>query len=96
MRDLSDVVLKPSDFAVLAELCRLDLEFPATFDQWAGLIATAETQARERRLFPQSVLLDPKAFEGWCQKVAIVPCLDALRAYAIVQRGQSSPSSIPV
>jgi hypothetical protein len=86
MRDLSDIVLRPSDFPSLANLCRLDDEFPGDFDGWAALMATAERSAREHGLYPVPLLLDPREFRVWCEASAIEPCLDALRAFAIVQR----------
>ena len=86
MRDLSDVVLSPGDFAVLAAACKDDPNFPADYDGWSGLIQAAERQARERGLYPAPLLLVPEVFVQWCASVEVVPCLDALRAFAILHR----------
>ena len=48
----------------------------------------AERQARQRGLFPTPLLLDPHVFVQWCDAVNVVPCLDALRAFAILKRGR--------
>ena len=86
MRDLSDVVLSPGDFAVLAAACKDDPSFPADYDGWGELIQVAERQARERGLHPTPLLLIPEVFVQWCASVEVVPCLDALRAFAILHR----------
>lgn len=90
MRDLADSVLKPSEFAVLAQACKDDPQFPRTYDDWWALIDAAERQVRRLGLFPPPLLLVPVAFLEWCQSVEVVPCIDALRAYAIVKRGRVS------
>lgn len=89
MRDLSYVVLKPSDFPVLAEMCKFDPLFPADYARWLALVRSADEQAQAHAggLHPPSFLLDLEAFQTWCERVSIIPCIDALRAYAIVQRG---------
>ena len=89
MRDLSDVVVKPSDFHALSEMCYLDPAFPRDFNAWSDLIALADSQARERHLFPAPLLIEPADFREWCARMSIVPSIDALRAYAIVQRSRS-------
>lgn len=86
MRDLSDVVLKPNDFAALAAACKGDPNFPVDYDGWRELIQVAERQARERGLYPTPLLLVPEVFVQWCASVEVVPCLDALRAFAILNR----------
>ena len=88
MRDLAYLVLMPSGYPALAELCIQDETFPLTFDSWLELVRCAERQAAAERYYPEPLLLEPEAFEGWCRRVAIMPGVDALRAYAIVQRRQ--------
>ncbi len=76
-------------------MCQFDPEFPGDFAGWLELMRSAEEQARLRQVFPAPLLLDPAAFQAWCKWVSVIPCLDALRAYAIIQRGGSSPLGTP-
>lgn len=86
MRDLSHIDLNPSDFEALAEMCRFDANFPASFGEWTALIADAGRKAQEMALDYAPLALDPEAFKAWCWTVEVVPSVDALRAYAIVCR----------
>ncbi|HEY9010146.1 MAG TPA: hypothetical protein VIN06_03935 [Devosia sp.] len=88
MRDLSQIVLKPDDFEAMAQMCRLDMRFPADFQEWSALINAAGQQASEMAVHNEPLELEPYAFKAWCAKVGIVPSVDALRAYAIVRRQQ--------
>ena len=90
MRDLSDVSLKPSDFAALAALCRNDRDFPTDVAEWERLIVTASKDAHARQRYVEPLLLDVVSFGAWCERVSIVPCIDALRAYVIIKRGEVS------
>ena len=91
MRDLSDIILRTSDFHTLAELCYLDCGFPRDFASWNELITLAERQARGRNLFPVPLLLEPAEFREWCARVSMVPGIEALRAFSIVKRDCSAP-----
>jgi len=86
VRDLSDVSLKPSDFATLAELCRQDRGFPADLDGWLTMIGRVNNDAHQRALYLEPLLLDVKDFGSWCVRLDIAPGLDALRAYVIIKR----------
>ena len=90
VRDLSDVSLKPSEFNLLAELCRQDRDFPAKFAEWQRLIAQASSDAHHRALYPDPLLLDVREFAEWCTRLKIMPCLDALRAFVIIKRREVS------
>ena len=89
MRDLSDIVLRPSDFQAMASMCRFDRTFPAHYDAWVDMIRLAEQQAGELDLRRETLHLDPSAFEAWCARLEVAPSLDALRAYANVRRRQA-------
>ncbi len=86
MRDLSDVSLKPRDFAALAEPCKRGRDFPRNIAGWNELLTQATKDARGRNLYPSPLLLDVRAFAAWCDRLKIVPCLDALRAFVIIKR----------
>ena len=55
------------------------------------MIEAATTQAHGLGLFPPPLLLDVNEFEAWCKRVEIVPGIDALRAFCIVNRGRVVP-----
>ncbi len=86
MRDLSDISLKPSDFDAMAELCRQERDFPRNIAGWNDLMASATRDARSRNLYPSPLLLDVREFSEWCDRLKIVPCLDALSAFVIIKR----------
>ena len=90
MRDLSDVSLTLSDFAAMAELCKQDRDFPRNIAGWNELLAQATTDARSRNLYPSPLLLKVDEFAAWCDRLKIVPCLDALRAFVIIKRREVS------
>lgn len=90
MRDLSDLTLKPSDFEPLAELCRLDRDFPRDLAGWAALMTMAANDAHARKFYPEPLLLDVGEFSAWCDRLKIMPCLDALRAFVIIKRREVS------
>lgn len=75
-----------SNFSELARLCRNDPLFPHSVDEWSALMATASNSAMRDNYQVQPYALDPLVFEKWCSLVGIVPGLEALRAYLIVQR----------
>ena len=90
MRDLSDLSLKPSDFPALAALCSQDRDFPADFAGWQVLMAQATSDSHLRKLYPDPLLLDVREFRDWCDRLKILPCLDALRAFVIIKRREVS------
>jgi len=93
MRDLAGLVVTPEKFETVRNWCSSDSSFPRTYEEWGELAALATRHANETGVVDQRpVDLDPDHFAGWCERVGIVPCLDALRAYSIVLR---SPQAHP-
>ncbi|MEW6706509.1 MAG: hypothetical protein AB1430_16805 [Pseudomonadota bacterium] len=87
MRDLSCLVLEERDFPVLAAACGGDASFPKRWHEWQELIALARSQAGADS--GPAVALDPHDFIAWCNQLDVLPCLAALRAYAILQRPEN-------
>lgn len=86
MRDLAGLQLDPPAFERLAMLCVGDSSFPRTWDQWQHLLRHAHIDAEKRQAPGDPLPIDVDHFERWCQHVGIVPCIDALRAFALVSR----------
>lgn len=95
MRDLTGIELQHDDFDALRALCRADPRFPANWPAWLRLMRIAVTDAVSAGHVPGALVLKPQHFESWCERVAIVPCVDALRAYAIVQRSEWASGMLP-
>jgi hypothetical protein len=85
MKDLLDLVLTPKEFESLADLCKRDPQFPTTWQTWNDELKNtlAHQDAGGSRV---PLRLYPQAFSAWCSRVGIVPCIDAVRAYAIIHR----------
>jgi hypothetical protein len=75
-------------FAALARVCERDPLFPRSETEWHALVAKADVVAIADGGLPPAVSIEPEDFAQWCAMVAIVPGLDALKAYAIVRRAQ--------
>jgi hypothetical protein len=88
MRDLSTLVLEERDFPILAAACGGDPAFPKRWEDWQALIAQARAQGG-RHDEAALVALDPHVFIAWCNRLDVLPCLAALRAYAILQRPEN-------
>lgn len=86
MRDLGDVTLPPEEFEALALLCRRDRDFPPTVAAWRALIAGATLEAHHRGNYPAPLVLDVDTFAAWCKRMQVLPCLDTLRAFAVLKR----------
>lgn len=86
MKYLAGLKITDAQFDALRTLCSGDHDFPKSWSEWSELVAKAHELASEEGLLAAEILLDIKHFEGWCRMVGIVPCIDALRAYAIVMR----------
>jgi hypothetical protein len=82
MRYLPGLVLAQPAFDRLAELCKRDPRFPSTWVAWLEMTQAGEgvndADAGRHRL-------DPERFAAWCAHVAIVPGVDALHAYSLIQ-----------
>jgi hypothetical protein len=79
MPDLTGVQLDPVGFNQLAIVCAGDIKFPADYDAWLRLTSDAAGQA-------EPLQVNVHEFEKWARRVGVSPCLDALRAYVIIQR----------
>lgn len=89
IEDLLGLVVTPKEFELLADLCKQDPQFPSTWQTWNDeLKGTLEHQDAEGSRPP--LRLYPHAFSAWCSRVGIVPCIDAVRAYAIIHRAPLS------
>jgi hypothetical protein len=87
MHELSRLELSEAAFVQLAEICVLDRAFPNSYEGWEDLTARANRDAANQgRGLPAPLHLDPTDFGAWCQYVQVMPCLDSLRAYAVVVR----------
>jgi len=95
-RDLAGVQLSAADFRRLVAACRLDIDFPNDFDAWTALVDAGTRKLAKQRAEVIEVALDVDDFVGWCQRVDVTPCLDALRAYLIlIHRKQHIPGKSP-
>ncbi|MCW7536692.1 hypothetical protein OOT46_02330 [Aquabacterium sp. A7-Y] len=90
-KDLAGITILPAAFEELAGDCKFDPKFPPSFPAWLALEAEGAEEARAAGRTILRVDLEPARFRRWCQIVGIVPGLEALRAYAIVERQQSQP-----
>lgn len=88
MKDLAGLTLSHSEFELLAAYCGADGVFPKTWERWTDLISRANAAAAAAGLESGPLQLSPPQFKEWCIRLEIVPCLDALRAYAISLRTQ--------
>lgn len=86
MKYLAGLTITEAQFAELRALCTADHSFPPSWKEWSTLAARAAKLAEDDGLVAKEVPLDIEHFKGWCRMVGIVPCIDALRAYAIVMR----------
>lgn len=86
MKDLAGLAVTREQFFLLADCCRADPKFPGTWESWSALLAGANREAMADGMTHNPVALDPGNFRTWCARMGIVPCVDALRAYAIVLR----------
>lgn len=85
-RDLAGIRLTISDYHRLAALCRDDPKFPSTYAAWHCLLDDGMRQLLSEGQSIEPVALDVEAFARWCERVALHPGLDALRAYLIISR----------
>lgn len=93
MKDLAGLEISQDQFAELRLYCRGDPDFPADWDAWFSLMKLAADQ-REALGIPASepLEIEPARFKAWCGRVDVVPCIDALRAYAIIHRAPKAGS----
>lgn len=96
MKDLATVALSRETLELLKQHCTAYGDFPKTWEEWQTLSARAVREAEDAGYSFPRFELQPAEFFAWCQKVGIVPCLDALRAYAIVRRAPGRDSETPL
>lgn len=92
MKDLAVLRLTREEFERLAECCTKDHAFPKTWEAWQATMEVATQQALAAGLDHPPLQLDIEIFESWCRDLQVIPCLDALRAYAIIKRSRASQS----
>ena len=83
MKDLAGLMLSHADFELLVTYCGDDGVFPKTWERWTELVSSAEAAAAAAGLEYGPLELHAPRFKEWCARLEIVPCLDALRAYAM-------------
>lgn len=88
MKHFARVELSIDQFEVLAQYCRADSKFP-TWAAWNEMVGRETAAASGAN--PPSLVVDSVHFRGWCVRVGVTPCLDALRAYAMVRRSAVAP-----
>lgn len=86
MKDLAAIDIDQTGFETLARMCVHDGAFPRTWEAWQRLLAEAKEQAANAGFDYPGLKLDIEAFSRWCLHLQIIPCLEALRAFAIVKR----------
>lgn len=86
MNDLAGLFVASDEFPQLMELCRNDAQFPPVLEQWRDLVRLSDEGAAAMGRVPSPLRITTLKFAKWCDEVGIVPCVDALRAYAIVHR----------
>lgn len=78
------------EFDELLAICNRDPVFPRSWAAWNELLVNAKAAAIAAGSNHAPLRLDPQHFMMWCASVAIIPCIDALRAYAIIHRSPMS------
>ena len=86
MKDLAGLMITQEQVDLLADCCRADVRFPGTWEAWSALLFAANQGATADGTPLNPIPLGPNHFRTWCNRMGIVPCVDALRAYAIVLR----------
>lgn len=86
MKHLAGLTLTPEQHRQLVDICDSPLTFPPTYEGWLNLVRTGEAEAAHAGEVLRPVEIDVDEFVSWCRMVGVVPCIDALKAYAIVQR----------
>jgi hypothetical protein len=85
-RDLAGAALSAQEFQRLAKACHRDTKFPKTYAEWQSLVATGTKELLAQGQSVEVVPLTVDDFLPWCQRMQIIPCLDALRAYMILRQ----------
>ncbi|MCW7536712.1 hypothetical protein OOT46_02440 [Aquabacterium sp. A7-Y] len=89
-KDLAGIEMDEERFAAVARLCKNDLKFPSSFAEWNVMEQTGRLEASAAGRPVVRLVVEPEAFQTWCEVVGIVPCLEALRAFAIVKRAEAA------
>ncbi|MET0334301.1 MAG: hypothetical protein ABW190_08510, partial [Rhizobacter sp.] len=86
MKHLARVKLTPEQHRQLVVICDSPVTFPSTYDAWQEIVRKGEAEALQCGEPVDAMAIEIEDFVTWCGMVGIFPCLDALKAYAIVQR----------
>ncbi|MEO8154137.1 MAG: hypothetical protein ABI605_13785 [Rhizobacter sp.] len=92
MKELAGLIFSDEQFEMLAGYCAADPDFPKSWDAWMGLLSHANAMATAQREVCKPLELEPGHFSAWCGRLQVIPCLDALRAYAIIHRSPVATS----
>lgn len=84
MKDMPCLDLAPNEFELLAALCKLDPQFPASWQAWNDQFGAPTQEGANAGSAQPAVHLHPHHFGMWCTRIGISPCLDAIRAYSII------------
>jgi hypothetical protein len=93
MRDLAVYQISEAEHAVLAGHCSNDPAFPKSWEGWQVVLKVAQQEAEAAGMNHPPLKVDIQAFVAWCREMKIIPCVEALRAYAIIKRAPSDPAS---
>ena len=86
LKDLAGIRLTREQFDALAKACGPNRGFPVRWEDWIQLIESADKAASLAGECGEPLAIEPARFLAWCTRVDVVPCGDALRAYAILHR----------
>jgi hypothetical protein len=87
--DLAGVSIDERDFSAFANLCERDPTFPDSWANWRKLADASRQLSEQSGFHPPSIEMRPQHFRDWCLRLGIVPCMDAIRAYALAHRSPS-------
>jgi hypothetical protein len=86
MKHLAGVKLSKEQHQRLVEICDSPSVFPSNYEGWLQLVQAGEAEAALLGQAVQPLEIEVDDLVAWCRMVGIVPCIDAMKAYAIVQR----------
>lgn len=90
MKYLAELVISEPDLIAIRHACGDDPAFPQTFAAWEEIAAVAHAEALAAGMQVPPLPVAAETFIQWCQDMEIIPGLDALRAYGLVQRRRAA------
>jgi hypothetical protein len=92
LKDLAGLTFTRDQFDLLLSYCTTDKNFPRSWEAWNQLVQRADEEVYAHGRPREALSLDPAHFQHWCIRLNLTPCLDALRAYAIIHRSPAASS----